>query len=165
MKQDRFLTGILAGIVILIVLALALFFVRSGQTGYVDGSDPEAVLHNYVVALDQEDYERAYSYVAAGANFPSYNEFRASMSISRRMDRGNGLEIDAAQIDGNEAVVPITVVSVGGGPLADTYRSSQIATLTRQEGSWKITSMAYQWWDYAWSPADSLDGKPRPVTP
>ncbi len=165
MKHDRFLTGILAGIAILIVLSLALFFLRSGDTGYVDGSDPEAVLHNYVVALENEDYERAYSYVAISANTPSYSEFRVSLSANRRPDQGNGLEIDKAQIDGDEAVVPITVVSVSGGPLANTYRSSQIATLMRQEGSWKITSMAYQWWDYSWSPVDTMDGKPRPVVP
>jgi hypothetical protein len=64
MKQDRFLTGIIIGIAVLVVLALAVFFTRSDTQTYVSEDAPEGVVHNYVVAVLNKDYEKAYGYLA-----------------------------------------------------------------------------------------------------
>ena len=78
MKQDRFLTGILIGIGVLIIAALAVFFVRKDSQTYVPDDVPEGVVHNYVVAVLNKDYEKAYGYLADLDNKPTYEEFRES---------------------------------------------------------------------------------------
>jgi hypothetical protein len=40
MKQDRFLTGILVGIAVLVVVALAVFFIRKDNQSYVSEDVP-----------------------------------------------------------------------------------------------------------------------------
>ena len=55
MKQDRFLIGILIGIVILVVAALTVFFTRKDNLIYVTEETPEGVVQNYVVALHKRD--------------------------------------------------------------------------------------------------------------
>ena len=57
MKQDRFLIGILVGIGVLVVIALALFFTRRDQQEYVADDTPEGVVHNYALAVFREEYE------------------------------------------------------------------------------------------------------------
>ncbi len=64
MKQDRFLLGILIGIGVLIIAALVVFFIRKDSQTYVPDDVPEGVVHNYVVAVLNKDYEKAYGYLA-----------------------------------------------------------------------------------------------------
>ncbi|MBW2589509.1 MAG: hypothetical protein JRD71_02105, partial [Deltaproteobacteria bacterium] len=65
MKKDRFLIGILVGIGVLITAALVVFFTRQGdgQT-YMQESTPDGVVHNYVLALQQGDFQKAYGYLS-----------------------------------------------------------------------------------------------------
>src|SRR5690242_10761462 len=99
MKQDKFLTGILIGIGLLIVLALALFFTRQGKTEYVADAAPEGVVHNYVVAVMDKDYEKAYTYLADLENKPSYEEFRNSFLNGMVNPADTGLEVGKAEIN------------------------------------------------------------------
>ena len=78
MKQDKFLTGILIGIGVLIVIALALFFTRKDTKQYTTEDTPEGVVYNYVLAVFNRDYEKAYTYLADLKNKPTYEEFRKS---------------------------------------------------------------------------------------
>ena len=55
MKQDKFLTGILIGIGVLILLALGLFFTRQDKREYVADATPDGVVHNYVLAVLNKD--------------------------------------------------------------------------------------------------------------
>ena len=64
MKQDRFLTGILVGIAVLVATALVVFFIRQDTQSYVAEDAPEGVVHNYVLAVLNDDYEKAYGYLA-----------------------------------------------------------------------------------------------------
>ncbi len=50
MRQDRFLTGILAGIVVLAVLSLAVYLARRSGLNYGLENIPEGVARNYIVA-------------------------------------------------------------------------------------------------------------------
>ena len=72
MRQDRFLTGILIGIAVLVVIALAVFFLRQGSQSYISEDAPEGVVHNYVLAVLNDDYEKAYGYLANLDNKPTY---------------------------------------------------------------------------------------------
>jgi len=64
MKQDRFLLGILIFIGLLVIAALALFFIRQDSQVYVADDTPEGVTRNYALALQKQDFQRAYDYLA-----------------------------------------------------------------------------------------------------
>ena len=64
MKQDRFLVGILIFIGLLVVAALALFFIRKDTQVYAADDTPDHIVPNYVLAVQKQDFQRAYNYLA-----------------------------------------------------------------------------------------------------
>ena len=78
MKKVRFLIGILAGIGVLITAALVVFFIRQGdgQT-YMGENTPDGIVHNYVLALQQGDFQKAYGYLADEEGKPGFGSFRS----------------------------------------------------------------------------------------
>ena len=150
MKQDRFLLGILVGIGVLVLVALALFFTRQDTPEYRVDDTPEGVVHNYALALYRGDHEKAYGYLADDENKPTYNEFRESFFIDY-MDPGKvGLEIGGAEIEGDQAFVVLHLINGPSDPFSSGYRWTETARLERQGGEWKLLQMPYNFWDYGW---------------
>ncbi|HUF39049.1 MAG TPA: hypothetical protein VMN57_11040 [Anaerolineales bacterium] len=149
MKNDRFLFGILIFIGVLVVTALVLFATgRSGQDYVADGS-PEAAVHNYILALTREDYERAYGYLAAGEGKPSSVEFR-TFFIRVDPHQNAGLRVGEAEMIEDEAVVDVTVVQGSSGPFDPGFDHPDTAVLQLEAGEWKIVMMPYPFWDFGW---------------
>src|ERR1700690_3007338 len=96
MKQDRFLIGILIGIGVLIVVALAIFFTRQNKQTYVSDSAPEGVVHNYVLALLNKDYGKAYGYLADLDNKPTFDQFHHAFATGQLNPSDAGVEIGTA---------------------------------------------------------------------
>ena len=93
MKQDRFLIGILVGIAVLIIAALAIFFTRKDNLTYTEALTPEATVQNYVVALHKRDFDKAYGYLAELPGKPSAETFRQAF-LNHEVDPANaGLDI------------------------------------------------------------------------
>lgn len=152
MKQDRFLTGILIGIGVLILLALVLFFMRQDKRAYVDDGTPDGVVHNYVLAVLNKDYEKAYGYLADLDNKPTYDEFRRSFFNGSLSNNQNmGVDVGTVEIHGNEAIVSLTLVYTSNDPFSSGYQNQESAMLEMQNGKWKLSSMpTYSYWDYNW---------------
>ena len=151
MKQDRFLVGIMIGIGGLIALALVLFFIRKDDSMKYGAEDtPEGVVHNYVVAIYQRDYQKAYTYLADLTNKPTYEQFRRSFLQNNVNPSQTGIEIGAAEINGNEAVVTVYIQYGAGDPFSASARNEDRATLIKQKGAWKIEQMPYNFWAYDW---------------
>ncbi len=151
MRQDRFLTGILIGIALLIVAALAIYFTRRDQGNYVPENTPEGVTHNYVLAVLNKDYQKAYGYLADLDNKPTFAQFRQAFAVGRLNPSGNGIKIGAAQVSGNDATVEVSMLYSPGDPFSSGYNNAGSAQLVRQNGVWKISSMpTYNLWDYSW---------------
>lgn len=150
MKQDKFLTGILVGIGVLIVLALVLFFTRQDTKEYVSDSTPEGVVHNYVLAVINKDYEKAYGYLADLDNKPTYEEFRQSFLKSTVNPENVGIEIGNVEVVGNDAYVKLTIYYSYNDPFSSRYGSSDRANLVKQNGAWKLSYMPYNFWDWNW---------------
>ena len=151
MKQDKFLTGILIGIAALILLALVLFFTRrDGRQAYAAGGSPEDVAHNYVLAVLNKDYQKAYGYLADLEHKPTYEEFRQSFFNGMVNSTNAGMEVGTAEINGDEAVVTLSIYYSVNDPFTSRYASEDRALLVKQNGAWKLSSMPNNFWDYNW---------------
>lgn len=150
MKQDKFLTGILIGIGVLILLALGLFFTRQDKREYVADTTPEGVVHNYVLAVLDKDYQKAYGYLADLEHKPTYEEFRQAFFNGMVNPGDVGVDIGAVDINGDEAVVTLAVYYSNTDPFSSRYASEDRALLVKQNGDWKLNSMPYNFWDYNW---------------
>jgi hypothetical protein len=82
LRQDRFLIGILIGLGILAAAAVLAVVARSSRVTYLDDSSPSGVVHNYLLALQRGETDRAYAYLADFPTRPSRPEFRSSYAVT-----------------------------------------------------------------------------------
>jgi hypothetical protein len=151
MKQDRFLTGILIGIALLIVAALAVYFTRQTKATYVPENTPDGVVHNYVLAILNKDYQKAYGYLADLDHKPTLDQFRQAFAVGRLDPANNGIKVGKAAVTGNDASVEVNMVNTPSDPFSSGYNNVGTAQLVRQNGAWKISNMpTYNLWDYSW---------------
>ncbi|MFN8411041.1 MAG: hypothetical protein U0Z26_01500 [Anaerolineales bacterium] len=150
MKQDKFLTGILIGIGVLILLALGLFFTRQDKREYISEDNPEGVVHNYALAVLNKDYKKAYSYLADLEYKPTYEEFRQSFFNGTISQNNTSVDIGTTEINGDEAIVNLSLLFSSGDPFSGGYENPDKALLIKQSGNWKLNSMPYTFWDYNW---------------
>ena len=151
MRQDRFLLGILLFIIVLVIAAVALFFIRQDTQAYRLDDSPENVIYNYALALQNQDFELAYSYLAEQENKPEYTYFRQAF-LSRQLDlSSNAIRVgEVTSLDESEALVSVTVLYASSGPFAEGWSSTETATLLQQDGQWKISYMPYPYWGWDW---------------
>lgn len=166
MRQDRFLIGILTGIGALVVLALAVYFLRRGGLDYVPEDTPQGVVQNYIVALQRRDYERAYRYLGNIPNRPDLAGFRnAFLSYLDREVALTGIEIGEVSLSasGSSARVYLTILRGGRGPFDQGFRENYTAELAQEDGQWKLQNMPYPFWSYDWvQPLPAEPVKPSP---
>lgn len=156
MKQDRFLIAILIGIAVLIVVSVALFFFRQGGQSYLPDDTPEAVVHNYVLALHRHDFERAYGYLTENEKRPNLDTFRRSfLSGQLNIDQA-AIEVGKAELFDSQALVQVRVLYVSGAPFSSDAGVPGTAVLVRQDGQWRISEMPYPYYppDWLWAPPD-----------
>lgn len=149
--RDRFLTAIFAGIVVLVLVSLVLFFARRQQVTYGDDSTPAGALQNYLIALSQRDYARAYAYVAETEGKPSLFDYQQSfMSYQADAIANTMIEVGKTTISPGEqsAGVEVTLISSSRGLFSDTTRDHQMVKLVRENGAWKISDAPYPYWSY-----------------
>jgi hypothetical protein len=150
MKSDRFLTSILIGIGVLVVIALVFFFVRQGGQNYVSDDSPAGVTHNFILAVIKADYERAYQYMADNNLKPGLPAFRTALLTSRQGFVDYSAQVGDVQIFGDTANVVVILIFNSGNPFNGANRQQQSAQLVRQNGAWKVTQMPYPFWDFNW---------------
>jgi len=162
LRQDRFLLAILSVIGLLIVIALALFFFRQSAQTYLNDNTPEAVVHNYVLALQKADFQRAYNFLDEKNGKPTFIQFHQAFINNQLNTSTAAVQIGEVTITGDEASVSLSLLQSGGGPFADTFRSTQVATTVRQSGTWKIDQMPFPFWSYDWYQPATTPAKPVP---
>ncbi len=149
MKADRFLVAILAGIVLLIVVSLTLFFARQKNVDYRSDDTPENVAYNFILALQRKNYEKAYGYLADLPNKPGYAAFRQAALSNQENYRDAGVSFGTTTLNGDEASVSL-VIQQSYGPFEPQRSQDDYADLVRQNGTWKIARMAYPFWQWEW---------------
>ena len=150
MKQDRFLMSILGFIGLLVIVALVLFFTRQEPQSYRSDETPEGVVWNYILAIQNEDFKRAYGYLQDADKKPGYAAFQ-QMLIGPGMDISqSGVQIGVARQTDDEATVELTIIHGGSGPFNQGWDENASAWLILQEGQWRIMSMPYPYWGWDW---------------
>jgi hypothetical protein len=151
MKQDRFLTGILIGIAVLVVFALAVFFTRKDNLVYVDDAAPAGVVQNFVVALHKRDFDKAYGYLAEVDGKPTPEQFRQAVLNHNVNPENAGLEIGKTEINGKDATVELSVLYNASDPFGSNNRNTDYAQLVNQNGFWKLRQMPTgNFWSWDW---------------
>jgi hypothetical protein len=165
MTKDKPLMAILGVIVLLVAASLVLFFIRRGEQKYLGENSPSAVAHDYILALELGDYQRAYGFLYNMQDKPDLFTFKQTFaSDSYGMPR-SAAQIGEQEITGDRATVSIILIQYQSGPLDQPYQNSQLAQLVKQNGLWKIASAPYPYWGYDWYPAEAPYGKLIPLIP
>jgi hypothetical protein len=153
-KTDKLLIGIVAGIVLLVVVAFAIALSKP-KPEYQAEDTPEGVAFNYLFALQQGDYERAYGYLSPSIRgYPrdAQDFTEAIQDNSWRFgslnDSSTTLEVDSVRNNGKRAGVTILEMRFYEGDLFNSgqYTSSFDMTLQQDTaGAWKIVESDDYW--------------------
>lgn len=163
MTRDRFLSAILIGIGVLVVAALILFFTRQRQVSYGDDSTPEGALQNYFLAIQKQDYARAYTYLADTPNKPSLLNFEQPFISYQSQAVANSVVEIVSTVPDSQGETVIIQVAISQGPqnlFGNDSRPMAQASLVRQNGAWKVSSAPYPY--MAPEPAVPAPVKPIP---
>ncbi len=150
MKKDRFLNGILVGIGLLILIALVLFFARQNQAKYLSEDTPKGVVNNYILAVIQHDYEKAYPYLINSKDKPDKVNFQQELARTSNEISQLNVTIGDVYIDHDSATVQLNIRQYYEGAFNNLSRYSDVAQLTLENGQWKISSMPYPLWSWNW---------------
>lgn len=155
MKNDKFLIGIVIGIVVLVIVALMVVLLRRpGNESYIADDTPAGVVHNYFLAVQRKDYEKAYGYLSDDLNSkPNLDKFirdldnYGSQSDAALQMGETTQSTERAQVD-----VAITTYHAGGIFDSNTYTDRNTAYLqAAPDGSgWRLTQFPYPYWGYDW---------------
>jgi hypothetical protein len=158
-KTDKILVGIVGGIILLVVVAFAIALSKPKPT-YQAEDTPEGVAFNYLFALQQDDYERAYGYLSPSlqgyprdADAFADNIRDTSWQFSGLNDSSTTLEVDSVDINGARADVKIRETHFYEGDLFNSGQYTNFFTITlRQDenGQWKIVKSG-DYWLVCWS--------------
>ena len=150
---DKFLLAIVIGAVLLVVIVFIITLTKPKQD-YLLEDTPEGVAHNYLFALDQGDYPRAYSYLSPKIEGIPENseEFKKNIgdySFQFDFDNITGLQFASDYSGEKNATVTVqkTTFSEGGIFGSNEYTRSFEMDLDLENGDWKITdSESYFVW-------------------
>ena len=147
--STRWLLGFGVAIGVLVIVAVVLVLTIPAQEVYLLPEDtPEGTVQRYFLALQDEDYLKAYDYVSFPPNerYP-YEEWRGPF-ISSGEKREFKVIMGKSLVKDNEATVDVVVdVYRPGGPFENPVHTQHITFFLKKEGtSWKITSPWDLWW-------------------
>jgi len=155
---DKFLIGIVAGVILLVGVAFAVAFLRPKPT-YQSEDTPGGVAHNYLLALKQADYARAYGYLSPTlVGYPDSAEAFAEDVENNHWNFGSGddsvtLEVASVRdlFGGFRAVVSVRERRFYQGGLfgSSEYANAFDISLLRLNDRWQIVESG-SYWAWCW---------------
>ena len=150
---DKYLIGI--GVVSIVLVITSIFMVQSlPEPSYKDGVSPESVAHNYLLALHQDDYVRAYSYLSMQLDgYPKtadeFEDLVLNNSWDFRIDDNDNVQTEVIEVDIEDDRARVLVRETtfySGGIFSDGYDLSTFRMTLRLDNEvWKIRSASQYW--------------------
>jgi len=148
------LLGAATFVIVLLAGGIAAALVTGrGGTELLPSDSPEGVVQRYLLALRDEDYERAYDYLSSDVQRDcSYDYFLKGASYTEIGERQVTLESVRTTDDRAQVKARGTVLEPGG--LFGASESSQDWTfhLKLEGGRWRLVSMPGMPWPVWWCP-------------
>jgi hypothetical protein len=158
-SSNKFLIAIVIGAVLLMITSIIIVLCKPEAT-YQAEDTPGGVVHNYLLALQKEDYERAYAYLSE--TLPGYpanlSEFTLPIEHGNwhfRVGKDTALAIDDEKIMGSRAVVTVreTLFYNRGLFKSSTSIDTFEVDLLKVEDQWKITYSDF-YFRWCWNQKD-----------
>ena len=150
---DKYLIGIVVGSIVLVITSI--FMVQSlPEPSFKDGVSPESVAHNYLLALHQDDYVRAYSYLSMQLDgYPKtadeFEDLVLNNSWDFRIDDNDNVQTEVIEVDIEDDRARVLVRETtfySGGIFSDGYDLSTFRMTLRLDNEvWKIRSASQYW--------------------
>lgn len=155
MKDDKFLIGIVVGIVLLVIVALVTVLFRAPKNEeYIADDTPAGVVHNYFLAIQRKDFEKAYNYLSDDLkNKPDLDEFIRQMDYLGN-ESETALQIRETRMGDVHTQVDVSITTYRPGGLFESgsYTTQDTAYLREAgDGQWKLTEFPYPYWGYEWN--------------
>ncbi len=164
-KTDKLLIGIVSGIILLVIVAFVFALNKPRQT-YQSDDSPEGVAFNYLFALQQDDYEKAYGYLS-----PSIKGYPGTLDvfiddIKDNSWRFNGLDnsstsLEVSSVNSTEQRADVKIKETqfyegdlfGSGQYSSTF---QMELRPDKNGDWKIME-SDDYWVWCWNDSDGCN--------
>lgn len=157
--HDRTLAAIVAGVVVLVVVALVAVRARPAPT-YRDDDTPEAVAHNYLLAMERQEWSRAYGYLSPSLRcYPESAEMFADDVTQNEWIRAFDnveLRVQESTVEGDIALVTVRETRFWTGGLFQSGQSTNDfeVKLQREADGWRIVRSDNYWWWMWHDPGD-----------
>ena len=157
-QPDRFLIGIVAGLIVLLIAAAVSVVLLRQPAQDLPADSPGGTVQRFYTALQKSDYAGAYSYLSDSmvkkptlAEFTNYNtSYNAGGYNYNDQQR---IRIDNITLNGDDATVPVAVTTFynSGGPFGSPgdYTSTEVFSLHRDNVTWRITIAPPQYLPYS----------------
>lgn len=145
--------GIAIGVLIITTIILVLTLGK-GNTDLLAEDTPEGVVQRYLLAIQEENYQSAFSYFSPqdpkdiGNPVMTYDEWL--MSVRNNSNSTWKASLGAFKITGDSATVDVMIdVFRPGGPFANPVNTNNETFILKKSGSsWLIISPTYLYWLY-----------------
>ncbi len=142
--------GIAIGAMVLIAIILVMALSGEKSVSLLPEGTPEGTVQRFFIALQDEDYIKAYTYITPPANDKmSYDAWRSSYYRSSEKSVWK-VTIGKSKITGDEATVDVVIdVFRPQGPFSEPVNTNRMNFSLKKAGSsWTITSPVDLWWLY-----------------
>lgn len=153
--SNRTLMGFGIGIGVLILTTIILVLtLGKGTANLLAENTPEGVVQRYLLAIQEEDYQAAYSYLIPhdpkSIDNPTMTYDEWLMNVRNNSNNTWKASLGAVKITGDSATVEVMIdVFRPGGPFANPVNTNNETFILKKTGpSWLITSPTYLYWLY-----------------
>lgn len=156
-QPDRFLIGIVAGLIVLLVVAAISVLLLRQPAQDLPADSPGGTVQRFYRALQNKDYTGAYKYLSDSmekkptlAEFTNFNT--SYYSGDGDYNSQQRIRTEKITITGDDATVPVdfTTYYNSGSPFggAGDYTSTEVFSLHRENGTWLITILPPRYMPY-----------------
>ena len=148
-QPDRFLIGIVAGLVILLIAAaISVVFLRQPVQD-LPADTPGGTVQRFYTALQNKNYTEAYNYLSPNmAKKPTLQEFtnyNTSYDVLGSYNSQQRIHIDNVTANGDDATVPATITTYynSSSPFGGSYdyTTTEVFSLHNLKGAWLMTTL------------------------